>query len=189
MKRMIFVCTLLLTTIMFQVMLDKVDAIMSATRTLPNNTFSTGTHLFFSINLTAGTAKQPEAPAVPVLTGLNSTLSTADFGTISRPLIDIIDVKTVADVVKITNKSSSAKTISISVEDGSAPLLSNLSAVLKFPNSVTVNSGETISVDATMITNLLTGVGEYTGWIKFTDTATNLSYSIPAKLVVKLVLL
>ncbi|WP_043904880.1 hypothetical protein [Parageobacillus genomosp. 1] len=186
MKKRISVRLLLLTMIvMFQVTLfQAAEAKMSVTRTLPGNVFSTGEHLFFLINVAGGTAKQPSAPTVPVLTGLNSTLSTADFGRISRSLINIV---TVADVVNITNKSSSAKFLSVSVVNGSAPLLGSLRSILSFPDNVTVNPGQTVSINATISTNLLTTrLGEYTGWIKITDTETNLSYSIPVQLVVDL---
>lgn len=170
-------------TILFS-LFQTAEAKMMVTTSLAGNVISTSEHLFFFYNIAGGTARQPRNRDVPILTGLNASLSTADFGTISISLISIWEID---DVIRILNKSAVTKSLSLSVVNGSAPLLGSLRSIISFPDRVTLAPWETVQVDATISTTILTApVGEYTGWVKITDHETNLSYVIPIRLIVSL---
>jgi hypothetical protein len=122
-----------------------------------------------------------------ISTGRNQTL-VIDYGEANQ-LAD--SLKTVPNVIRITNKGP-ASTLQLSIENGTAPLplLFQLTTVVSVADStLSFQPNETIPVD--MRFNLLTLItlgGTYTGSLKATDVTTGMTFSIPIRLHLNLLI-
>lgn len=158
-----------------------VVAIMGSSSTIRDNLIGTDVHLFFFINLIGGDATQREDSQASIVIGVNRQVSTIDFGDIDRSLIEISSIE---DVIRLENKTTTSRTITLSLNPESSPLLGDIRNIVQFPSSVLLNSGETRQIDATLLTTILTPIGRYTGSLSVNDSSNGLTYSIPVEIII-----
>jgi hypothetical protein len=147
-----------------------------------NNSFSTKQEsIFFYFNFHSGTATQPEDLNVTITEGFNQTLH-LDLGKLKKG--DYLNTP-VNNVIEVYNKSANS-TLDLSMVNGTSP--SSLTGIRNLVSlestQLSINAGETASIDLVVTVSAIDDSGVYSGFISVTDANTTYSFDFPIQLEV-----
>ncbi|WP_162595845.1 hypothetical protein [Bacillus sp. CGMCC 1.16541] len=146
-------------------------------------TVSVGSSPYFSYILGSTNVKQPNDSSKNISTGIDETLR-LDKGNLSS-LLD--SYRPVDEAFTITNKTNSARTLQLSVENVTRPMLALVGTnyMVSVPSSITIPAQTTrpVTVTTSFLPLLRIG-GTYTGNIVIRDIEQGITFRVPIRVFI-----